>query len=691
MDLRAALSCIFLAIAATASPARPGTEVGSAGEMSDTATATASASTNTQSGTNETDSNAALDTYQRNQRALYDALTTDPSPRVQVLAGRVYVDDDATPSALRPKQTDVVTRAAQLAPDDVFVQWMAASSGSYASSSCGPTKWPEAEVANLLGLEPDNAAAWQFGVALARAKGDEAGVDDALSRMAAVSRADDHLVDEIATWTGMFVAHPEIAGDAFTPYSEYVFALPVNASLAAMEHVGTGESHADNALKAVCTPDGSAERTWRRLGWCADAGHLLAEKGTSLALRKSGLAMLAATGDESEETSKTERQTDWFEANSANPMRHFFDDDPADLPAALADWHGAKSEIAAIEHRLKRLGKPSTPPAGWTKAPEADYDETKAGASTKAFAEYLALAFQDMRGSASAEARLFAASNEEYLADLAEHGADGTPKPVDVAASQGESIATIAAANATNLKVQWLTAGAQEVPDETRANAIATVQQAESDNAAAWALSLGHASGSDALVDTLLQRMAASTRYDMHIMYGVSPMLEAMQRRPVPPELAETPWTTPGREISADDVRKGIALSIGYMSFAESASLTQVCQAKNAASASTRRDACVAIGKLLVQKGMLVTDVRVGEGILRRLNAADAAGTARVRHVEWWYDVMTRQERVQSVGAYLDDYIRTGNEVEALERNAEGRGKTEPPANWKSRGPITID
>jgi hypothetical protein len=35
--------------------------------------------------------------------------------------------------------------------------------------------------------------------------------------------------------------------------------------------------------------------------------------------------------------------------------------------------------------------------------------------------------------------------------------------------------------------------------------------------------------------------------------------------------------------------------------------------------------------------------------------------------------------------AYVDDYIATGNEVEALGRYAAKTGKSEPPAGWTPR------
>ena len=63
--------------------------------------------------------------YRRDQRERFEALRSESSPRMQVLAGRIYLDRDDPANKLLPKPEDVVVRAAQLAPDDAFVQWVA--------------------------------------------------------------------------------------------------------------------------------------------------------------------------------------------------------------------------------------------------------------------------------------------------------------------------------------------------------------------------------------------------------------------------------------------------------------------------------------------------------------------------------------------------------------------------------------
>ena len=231
--------------------------------------------------------------YARTNIERYDALSASPSPRQQVLAGRIYLEqEEETPALIRPRRADVVARAVQLAPDDSFVQWMAADQGSYTSSQCGPTKRPEAEVSNLVRLEPDNAAAWRFAVALASAIGDQAGVDDALSRMASASRADDHSIEQLEEWTKAFSATPE--PKITWEHADSDLSNDDHAMLAGLGKIGSAYSSVASVVLGVCTMEVDNDRIWKRLGWCADAATTLASRGSSLALREEGLALLAA-------------------------------------------------------------------------------------------------------------------------------------------------------------------------------------------------------------------------------------------------------------------------------------------------------------------------------------------------------------------------------------------------------------
>ena len=636
---------------------------------------------------------ANLKAYQAKELALYDALSTDPSPRIQILAARIYTEDsDQTPAALRPKHADVIARAARFAPDDALVQWIAASQGSYWSSACGPTHWPEAEVANLLRLEPDNAAAWQYAVALARAKGDQAGIDDALSRMAATQRADDHTTDELSAWTVAFQAHSEISSSDAAYWGPGELTPAQDAVVSGLGRISYRGMRSEE-LKAVCKPDAASDRMWQRLGWCTDAARLLAQKGDSLELRKQGLELLAIVGERSDRIAPLQRQYDWLETHAANPMQQY-DVEPDSTDLLLADWQNATSEIAAIEHHLHHLGLPATPPASWVKpVSPADAEKAAAADSTKqamlAYAAYLKALFEDMSASPKAEQRMFAALNDKMPAAVisaAEEtsGAKSEGKSEATGATV-EQITSLTEGNAGNLKLQWMvaTSGDNRVTQDTKAGAIARMQLAESDNAATWTLSLP-ASGD--IADATLQHMAASTRYDTHTLDAATIVLEAMSQRPLPDEIGDL-WLKQGAgKFSAADSTKILALSMAAAaSGAGIVNLVGACSPDTGhALEKAHRDACIATARMMIEKSQTLMGLSIGESILRKFGALSESDAARTRRVWWWQKSAMPGEKTGAISAYLDDYFASGNEIEALRLNAQRLGATEPPADWKS-------
>src|SRR5262249_19650620 len=156
--------------------------------------------------------------------------------------------------------------------------------------------YPEAAAANIARLEPDNAAAISYSAAIAALEGDARALDDALARMAAAKRADDHRGEEIAAWRAIYLQHPDpgIDADAAAGIGER------NALNNALIEA-TLDAHTSDALAAACKPDARTDNPWQRLGHCVDAGLLLARKGNSFALRDEGLAMLKAAGATSDD------------------------------------------------------------------------------------------------------------------------------------------------------------------------------------------------------------------------------------------------------------------------------------------------------------------------------------------------------------------------------------------------------
>jgi hypothetical protein len=622
------------------------------------------------------DPDGEAEAYRRAQRDLFDTLSGDASPRVQVLAGRIYLDEDDLSGGLRPKPEDVAERAAQLAPDDAFVQWAVAHQGSFAGSQCGPTRWPEAEVARLVRLEPDNAGALQFAAALAHAKGDQAALDDALARMAAASRADDHLGEETAAWRKIYATRPmeDWQKDAgMTPQTAALYRALVRTSY----HT----SSAAPGLKEACSPDAQSERTWQRLGWCTDAGRLLAGRGNSFALRALGLDLLEASGAQSDEIAELRRQFDWLQAHAAGPMAAFGDSAEDQAAGLVADWQGASSEIVAAERRLDRTGQPRTAPAGWVKAAAKSHkDDTQQQAA--AWQTYMRALIEDMRGSSDVRAQALALTSGDQIVRMFD-AASADEKKAPATEAKSDPLAELAAANADDLVLQWIAATSfDRMATDATARAVANVQRLDADNAAAWAMSLPSA-GAD--VQPVLQRMAAASRYDEHVGEMLGLWFAAIQKRPIPAAVMSLPID---EAISAEAAGKSTALALAMMNSISASpfgSLAKACRGSELDDAQ-RKDTCIAIGRLLLNSSRSVVSAGIGESLLRNADALGADEQARARQLAWWHSVQSEAFRSgdAAIEAYFADYLATGNEIEALRLNASRAGKGEPPAGWLS-------
>lgn len=615
----------------------------------------------------------AMERFRENERNLFDALSADPSPRRQALAGRIYVDaDDLGP--LRAKPAEVLARASELASDDALVQWLAASEGHYASSSCGPTTWPDREVANLVRLEADNAAAWQFEVALAHARNQPDALDQALSRMAASTRADDHIADELGAWVDAFSTYPQVPSAFGQLWADSDSPARTKAFGAALARMHSRYSPAKSALEDACRLDAKSDTTWQRLGWCADIGRLLANEGTSLALREQGLALLEAIGDRSDATASAQRQYDWLAAHDAHPLRNYklMRDPPAPI---IADWAGAPSEIAAIERRLRRLGEPLSPPDSWSAKAEETRASVEMRQAADAQAAFMREVLADMRASSVLHEQVLALSMPAMFA----YESTGVAAPGESAASENEerdALAALAAAHPDDLFTQWTVASRGGDTAAVKA-AIATVQRLDPDNAAVWSLSVG-ASGADGL--SALQRMAASSRYDDFTGQTMRLWLSVFERQPTQALANIAKSMGEPEELSNDVLVKGSAVMMANDGRSGGWTVAKACRSTDEA----RKAPCIAVARLLLHKGESLLDALTGTAILGYFDAADATDKERTRQIAWW-----RENTLQHFGAdagqraaMLDDLLSSGSELDALQRAAARAGNAEPPADW---------
>lgn len=615
--------------------------------------------------------------YQRDQRERFDALRSDSSPRMQALAGRIYLDDDDPANKLLPKPAQVVARAAQLALDDAFVQWLAADEGSYASSACGPTTRPEQEVANLVRLEPDNAAAWQYAVALAVAKGDAARVDDALAHMADAKRADDHQGEEVQAWRKHYADHPETFmqdgedGDGARPDAR---TLALSSALQKAAHY-SGTVGAN--LETACKPDASADSAWQRLGWCARAGELLATRGNSFDLRDTGLKMLAAAGATPDDLADLQRNQQWLIENAAVPMRNLrlF----SELDTITTDWNGASDEIAATQNRLKRLGKPLTPPAGWVAI--ADTEKAEEKASERAWTDYIDEVVADLRSSADVRERALGLSVRipRETGDAAAATNDATqPDAPAKSAVLDTALVDLAAANPDNAFVQWAAA----VQDEGNDDAVAAVQRLQPDNAAAWTLALKSAGESK----EALHRAAQATRFDDGTGERIKLLYAAFARHPMPAgqqaswlEHADIPQSGDTAKVGA--FTNAMMLAMSNMQVAPMSKAWQTCREADATKDAAIAADCVKVARLMLHSQDSLVAAMFGGGMLRTLGALEGADRESMRQMLWWQ--ASGNAIRDKFGDYVDDYLAIGSEIAAMRRLMAGAGKLDPPADWQ--------
>jgi hypothetical protein len=593
---------------------------------------------------------------------------------MQVLVARLSFDDKDL--HLRPKVADVVRRATGFAPDDAFVQWTAAETGRYWSSQCGPVEYPEAAVAAIARLEPDNAAAISYSVALAQVKGDARAVDDALARMAASRRADDHRGEEIAAWRAVYLAHPDDGIDSDADAS----VRDLDALNGALMHA-TLSSSASAALTDACKPDARSDTPWQRLGNCVDAGLLLARKGNSVALRDDGLAMLTAAGATRADLADLERDLEWLKAKSANSIQNYeaAEDEPQDI---AADWNGAPSEIEATARRLARLGLPSTPPTGWVSA--RDLEEETENAQQAAWASYVRGLVDAMRNGSDLHEKALALSSEVVLSWIP--GSKDAETPTR-AGNERAALVALAADHRDDVLVNWIAAGYNADGAEPDAATLANLQRIDADNGATWALSFG---APDADADAILGRMASTRTWDEHYIDMLGLWNRAIARHGVTDDLAKSiesqaPWSD--RALTSDEARATMAVmfatasSVGAVRYP---ALISAC----ADATGERRTACIGVARRMFESRALLT-VRFGALMLRKLDALDDDERARDRQLAWW-----TQNTMSIAGAsarYVDDALASKSEIEAIRMSMQRASKLDPPADWKAPSGILSD
>jgi len=267
------------------------------------------------------------------------ALATSPNPRDWMLSASML----AVPSSAESVAT--LAKAAAAAPDDVLVQWIAATSGNEAAATALPR------------LQPDNGASWLPILDLVIKRGDEAAIDAALAGFSASTRFDDHYAQTLHAEQAALTRAP----DAMLCSSDKVCDRAQAEFVFAMAFTAASVFPAVMPILTYCkaTPAASLRRHQ-----CETGGRNMLENGETQVSSSMGFALLRGLNALTPADEELRRQQDWLR-DVTMPLHRDFDPGAPGFAAFVADWTTLDSEFEVMRRLAQRAGQPLTPPVGW--------------------------------------------------------------------------------------------------------------------------------------------------------------------------------------------------------------------------------------------------------------------------------------------------------------------------------------
>jgi hypothetical protein len=273
-------------------------------------------------------------------------------PRDWALAATASPEPSRTIGATAHFDGDLF-RAAQAAPSDTLVQWLVANYGDAAPEGASRR---DAAIDALTRMEPDNGAVWMQALTAAAQRGDGAAVDDALGRMAASRRFDDHYVDIVHAWIDVYDRHPAPAALSVDAYDGGFAAAVAKASATAMP--------AYQFIVTACKPKTASHDNFARGASCTDAGRLMLQRGDTLIARSIGFAILRNLDAATDADRLANRNLEWYRANALHGTGE--DGNVRDALGYESDWRRMDDEIDVLRSALQRAGLPTEAPDGWS-------------------------------------------------------------------------------------------------------------------------------------------------------------------------------------------------------------------------------------------------------------------------------------------------------------------------------------
>ena len=291
----------------------------------------------------------AMALAQHHTDTVIETLLAEGTPRSMTLAATAMLPLGEDANAIAQKRKKLFERAAQSAPDDPWVQWMAALN---ASASNAVSEYSAA----LQRLEPDNGAVWLFPLQAASRAKDDKGMTDALARMGKARSYQDPFVTTALEWLKFYRANPIIPPPGFAVESPAKSAFTMAVARAAAMAMPP-----NFAPMAACKSKDHPLQADRREA-CLAAGRLMLTQSNTLNSKLTGTALLRLAG--AEDAAEINRNFEYFwqeyslASNSALK-------DPAEFARYQADWIQTQSEVEVARNLLTRASIPLSPPADW--------------------------------------------------------------------------------------------------------------------------------------------------------------------------------------------------------------------------------------------------------------------------------------------------------------------------------------
>ncbi len=242
-----------------------------------------------------------------------------------------------------------------------------------------------------------------------------------------------------------------------------------------------------------------------------------------------------------------------------------------------------------------------------------------------------------------------------------------------------------------DILVQWIAARAQR--DDPNSEALQVLRRVESDNAAVWLLDLDSAMRrkDQAATDAALQKMSASTRFDLHYADLINSLGQAYQRYPQPAN-DDSPFREQSNQSSTEVIPFITAMSVAAATaLPPFQPVVNACRINQGTGENVSHAGdCAAIGRVMATHSVDFIANRIGNSLLRVSHTFNEDDVQAARDQDWIYDQYgsivhdwDSPAAAARTVVFLHDWIETGSELDAMRRAVARADKpASPPQDW---------